>query len=293
MITSTLRLSLLASALTDEGTTTVTASCTDAVGSTMQTTFRVSVSLFPLGPEGLNPSIYKAGSFSTSTHGLTTGEDDFASPRLNPHWEWNHNPVGTAWSLTERAGWLRLKTSRVVSNLYLAPNTLTQRMQGPQCSATVRLDVSHLKRGDRAGFSAFNGQSGVLTVAKDGSRLLLQMSEQQVNFTGQELVVESVDEDIKESIDLSSVLKCAHTSTVYLRIDADFRLGRDIATFHYSTDGSTWTKIGSDFQMRFDWQRLFVGTRFALFCYATRQTGGYADFDAFDYTFAPAPAPPF
>ena len=73
MTTSLPRLSLLASALTDEGTTTVTASCTDAVGSTMQTTFRVSVSLFPLGPEGLNPSIYKAGSFSTSTHGLTTG----------------------------------------------------------------------------------------------------------------------------------------------------------------------------------------------------------------------------
>jgi len=66
-----------ASALTDEGTTTVTASCTDAVGNTMQTTFRVSVSLFPLSPEGLNPSIYKAGSFSTSTHGLTTGEDGF------------------------------------------------------------------------------------------------------------------------------------------------------------------------------------------------------------------------
>ncbi len=77
MITSTLRLSLLASALTDEGTTTVTASCSDAVGSTMQTTFRVSVSLFPLSPERLNPSIYKAGSFSTSTHGLTTGEDGF------------------------------------------------------------------------------------------------------------------------------------------------------------------------------------------------------------------------
>ncbi len=228
-------------------------------------------------PEKMQPLV------SGQPHQPIIVSDDFDKAPLDPHWQWNHNPVGKAWSLTERTGWLRLKTSRVVSNLYLAPNTLTQRMQGPQCSATIRMDVSHLKHGDRAGFSAFNGQSGVLTVVKDGGRLLLQMSEQQVNFTGQELVVESVDEDIKESIDLSSVLKRAHSSTVYLRIDADFRLGRDIATFHYSTDGSIWTKIGSDFQMRFDWQRLFVGTRFALFCYSTKQAGGYADFDDFCY----------
>lgn len=77
MITSTLRLSLLASALTDEGTTTFTASCSDAVGNTMEAMFHVSVSLFPLSPESINPSIYKASSFSASTRGLTTGEDGF------------------------------------------------------------------------------------------------------------------------------------------------------------------------------------------------------------------------
>ncbi len=35
--------------------------------------------------------------------------------------------------------------------------------------------------------------------------------------------------------------------------------------------------------MRFDWQRLFVGTRFALFCYATKKTGGYVDIDSYHY----------
>ena len=209
--------------------------------------------------------------------------DNFDTAQLDPHWQWNHNPEEKAWSLNERKGWLRLKTSRVVENLYLAPNTLTQRMQGPQCSATVRLDVSHLKDGDCAGFAAFNGQSGVLTVQKEGKRLALQMSEQQVNLKGSEKRVESVDEEIKARIDLSSLLKSTHTTPLYLRIDADFTLGRDIATFHYSTDGNNWKQLGSEFQMRFDWQRLFVGTRFALFCYSTKQAGGYADFDDFCY----------
>lgn len=208
--------------------------------------------------------------------------DTFDSSEMDINWQWNHNPVDEAWTLAERPGWLRLKTARVVPNFYLAPNTLTQRMQGPQCSATVRLDVSHLKDGDRAGFAAFNGQSALLAVKKEGKRFVLELSEQQVNLTGQDKVVESVDEKVVESIPLN-VNRSPLGSQLSLRIDADFRRGRDIANFYYSIDGQEWTKIGGDFKMRFDWQRLFVGTRFALFCYATKRTGGYADFDSFEY----------
>jgi hypothetical protein len=35
--------------------------------------------------------------------------------------------------------------------------------------------------------------------------------------------------------------------------------------------------------MTFDWQCFFMGTKFALFNYATKKTGGYVDIDAFDY----------
>lgn len=34
----------------------------------------------------------------------------------------------------------------MVDNLYLAPNTITQRMEGPKCSATISLDVSPAER---------------------------------------------------------------------------------------------------------------------------------------------------
>ena len=200
--------------------------------------------------------------------------DDFDTTTLNACWQWNHNPIDAAWSLTERPGWLRLHTNRVVENLYLAPNTLSQRMTGPTCSATVELDLSHLKDGDCAGFAAFNGQSGVLCVSKQGRQLRLDMQEQEVNLTEREKAVKSVDVKTIES----AALRQSH---LWLRIDGDFMPGRDIATFFYSLDGEHFTKIGSDYKMRFDYRRLFMGTRYALFCYATKRTGGYADVASF------------
>ena len=35
--------------------------------------------------------------------------DDFKDRSLGLAWQWNHNPVATGWSLTERPGWLRLR----------------------------------------------------------------------------------------------------------------------------------------------------------------------------------------
>ena len=88
--------------------------------------------------------------------------DDFSSDKLGLHWQWNHNPIDKSWSLKERPGFLRLKTNRVVNTLYLAPNTLTQRMEGPQCSGAIEMDLSHMKDGDCAGLAAFNSDTGAL-----------------------------------------------------------------------------------------------------------------------------------
>ena len=209
--------------------------------------------------------------------------DDFENSKLGLHWQWNHNPIDNAWSLTERPGFLRLKTSRVVPNIYLAPNSLTQRMMGPTSSASVCIDLSHLKDGDCAGFAAFNSDSGLLTVKKKGKRLVLEMSEQKVELTEREKAVTAVEEKVIESVDLKQ-------NKIWLRIDSDFRPstdnrfgGKDLATFYYSLDGEQWTKIGSDYKMGFDWRRFFMGSKFTLFCYATKKAGGYADFDYFDF----------
>ena len=208
--------------------------------------------------------------------------DDFSDSKLGLHWQWNHNPIDKAWSLSERPGFLRLKTNRIVQNIYLAPNTLTQRMEGPLCSGAIEMDLSKMKDGDRAGFAAFNSDTGALTIKKNGKKLVLEMSEQKVELTEREKAVTNVDEKVIESVELKQ-------QKIWLRIDADFRPtggrfgGTDTATFYYSLDGEQWTKIGSDYRMGFDWRRFFMGSKFGIFCYATKKAGGYVDIDHFKY----------
>ena len=203
--------------------------------------------------------------------------DDFSVEKLGLHWQWNHNPVDAAWSLTERPGWLRLKTSRVVPNLYLAPNTLTQRMEGPTCSGSVKLDLSKMKDGDCAGFSAFNSDAGVLMVKKNGRKWVLTLNEQSVKLSEREKAVQQVDDKVIATVPLTAPI-------IWLRIDADFNVGRDVAQFYYSTDGEQWSQLGGDYKLRFDWQRFFMGSKFAIFNYATKRLGGYIDVDGFNYS---------
>ena len=210
--------------------------------------------------------------------------DDFSDARLGLQWQWNHNPIDEAWTLAERPGFLRLKTNRVVDNLYLAPNTLTQRMEGPQCSGSVMIDLSHMRDGDRAGLAAFNSDTGALTIKKNGKKLTLEMQELSVTLSEREKEVTNVTETVIDRVELRQ-------DKVWLRIDADFRPvkgggygGKDAANFYYSLDGEQWTRIGTaDYSMRFDFMRFFMGSKFAIFCYATKRLGGYVDVDAFQY----------
>jgi beta-xylosidase len=214
--------------------------------------------------------------------------DEFEDSKLGLHWQWNHNPVDEAWSLTERPGYLRLKTARVVPNLYLAPNTITQRMEGPVCSGYICMDLSKMKDGDCAGLTAFNGDSGVLTVKKSGKKLTLEMSEQNVSLSNREKAVTKVDEKVIETIDITKLVN-AKQPKIWLRLDGDFRPGQrgsghDAANFYYSFDGEQWEQIGTEnYRMIFDYRRFFMGSKFGIFNYATKKTGGYVDVDYFHY----------
>ena len=227
---------------------------------------KVPETMFPLKGDEPETSIVKS--------------DDFSGTKLGLHWQWNHNPIDQAWSLTERPGFMRLKTSRIVNTLYLAPNTVTQRMTGPTCSGTVAIDLSGMKDGDCAGLAAFNGDSGVLTIKKQGRRLFLELSEQSVTLSPQDKTVEKTDEKVIERIPLEG-------TRIWLRITADFRPtgnggGHDLATFYYSTDGNEWIQTGGSYKMIFDYRRFFMGTKFAIFNYATKKLGGHVDIDAFE-----------
>lgn len=212
---------------------------------------------------------------SNEIAGRVAESDDFEGSK-SIFWEWNHNPVDDAWSLTDRQGHLRLKTSRVVKNLYEAPNTISQRMTGPYSTGIVKMDISGMLPGDRGGFAAFNGDSGLLEIERndDGKYLVAKSSSVKIGRQAHE-VAGTIDEEY-ERIPLQG-------DDIYLKIDTDFTPGRDIATFAYSYDGENWSPIGKEFKMIFDYRRLFMGTRFAIYNYATNLTGGHVDVDFFKF----------
>jgi arabinoxylan arabinofuranohydrolase len=186
--------------------------------------------------------------------------DDFETPTLSLAWQWNHNPDNRLWSLTERPGYMRLRTGKTVKSLFEARNTLSQRTEGPQCSGTASLDVSHMKEGDTAGLGAFCAEPGLLSVVMEAD--------------GRKSVV-MTDRGVEKG------RFALHSDTVYLRMDCDFRTDR--ATFYYRpADHAAWVQVGGEFQMIYNLVH-FMGNRFALYNYATKTSGGYVDIDFFHY----------
>lgn len=204
------------------------------------------------------------------------GSDDFSSPKLKNYWEWNHNPVNAAWSLTERPGWLRLKTSQKASNVFDARNSISQRMVGPTMNTVVKMDISHMADGDVAGVSAFQGDAAVLQVERHGKQLVVRAMKNNVSLSEKDKVIENVtNEEV-----YSATYKINKVKDILFRVSCDFNVGKDIADLLYSTDnGKTWQCAVRDFKMCYDYRRLFMGTRFQIHCYCTRQAGGFVDVD--------------
>jgi len=183
--------------------------------------------------------------------------DDFAGPRLQAVWQWNHVPDDTQWSLTERPGYLRLH-ALAAPDFWRALNTLTQRAIGPRSSPVALLDASNLQAGDVAGFALLNLPYAWLGVRRETNGLVLEQFNQ---FTGR-----------SERVPLAG-------PRVWLRAQCDFLT--ELATFSYSTDGAAFHPIGGPFTMVFQ-LKTFQGVRYSLFAFnAAGRSGGAADFDSF------------
>jgi beta-xylosidase len=215
---------------------------------------------YPLPPHPLKP--YSA-------------TDTFKGQALEPEWEWNHNPDNTRWSL---GGGLNLQTATVTDDLYAARNTLTHRIPGPESTATIEMDISKMKDGDRAGLAIFKQTSAWVGVKRDGKQYKVVMEDGLA--LGRGWVTASKGEDV-ESVPLTG-------KRIWLRASADIHadMRRDPdkkANFSYSTDGRNFKSIGRPFTLNNQWM-FFMGNRFAIFNYATKKLGGAVRVKSFAVT---------
>jgi beta-xylosidase len=99
-----------------------------------------------------------------------------------------------------------------------------------------------------------------------------------VRFNGDSKSIVMVNASTGKPIEVQSVPLTQ--KIVYFKAECNFTDKIDIADFSYSLDGKTWTSIGTQLKMAYTIPQ-FIGYRFGLFNYATKNVGGFADFDYF------------
>ncbi|HEX3744692.1 MAG TPA: glycoside hydrolase 43 family protein [Bryobacteraceae bacterium] len=177
--------------------------------------------------------------------------DEFTGAELNPIWQWNHNPVDEAWSLTQRKGYLRL-TAIAAADLMHARNTITQKLWDDFGTIDVKIDLAGLADGQKAGLTFLSGPAFQWAAAeKDGGACKIVWTD-----------------------GAGPAMKSCRT--VWFR--GEYREGQ--ATLAYSFDGKTWTDTGQKITLKFaSWK----GARFGVFSYGPN--AGYADVDYVHYNY--------
>lgn len=200
--------------------------------------------------------------------------DTFTDLQLGMQWSWNHNPDKEAFSLLENPGNLRLRTTGIAPTLDRARNSLTQRILGYNCEGfksttketksygTIKMNIANMKEGDIAGISVFQDPYSYIGVKMvDGEKHLYYYHSAYDDKQASDVLGDVVSGDV-----------------IFLRAVVSFVSNK--VDYYYSLDNEKYTKFGNGMSPRFT-LKIFVGNRFYLFNYATKQNGGYVDIDWF------------
>lgn len=190
---------------------------------------------------------------------------------LHPLWQWNHIPDPQLYKLKEDK--LTIQTGKTVKALTAARNILTQRMIYPGCAAEVTVNAQMLQNGDLAGICALEGSFGLIAITKRKDRYYLVMRKRADNGEVWGYEDQEATDELCEEI-------CYDGDTVTFRLEASFE-ENDEALFYYKKD-SEWKMLGCRHNLIFRLDH-FTGCRFGLFSYATKESGGSAEFSNFRY----------
>ena len=184
--------------------------------------------------------------------------DDFDDAALAPQWQWNYQPRAEMFSLTERPGWLRLKAFRPLeeNRLLKAGNTLTQRtFRKTENEVVVKMDISRMTDGQKAGLCHFSSSHAALGVVKEGGRCFLEYRR---------------DDRVSRGIPLEA-------SCIWLKSE----WGLDgLSRFSYSLDGDHFLPCGAPYPLAWGNYR---GDRVGIYSFNDLSDTGWVDVDYLHY----------
>ncbi len=184
--------------------------------------------------------------------------DDFDQSQLSTQWQWNYQPRAEKFSLTERPGWLRLKAFQPIEHnqLLSAGNTLTQRsFCTPTNCVTVKIDISRMADGQKAGLCHISSQSSALGIIQKNGKRYLEYRNNDNPTLGKEILQSYIWLQSKWGLDGKS-------------------------QFYYSLNGDTFQAFGEPYQMIWGNYR---GDRIGIYTFNDQKEEGWIDIDYLHY----------
>ncbi|MDN8588659.1 glycoside hydrolase 43 family protein [Paenibacillus sp. 11B] len=193
--------------------------------------------------------------------------DHFNDPSLHLQWQWAANEKPEWYSLSAKAGFLRLYAVKPPNGpetlLYDVPNVLCQKISSPSYTVTAKLMASSIEENDHAGV--------VITGREYASVSLTRCSDDR--------------ERLKISLILGFPSEGRENEYEYARVEADKPLylrvsiaPNALCIFSYSLDNVHFKQLGPKFEAQPDH---WVGSKIGLFCInkGQQENNGYIDFD--------------
>ncbi|MCR4648023.1 MAG: glycoside hydrolase 43 family protein [Lachnospiraceae bacterium] len=192
---------------------------------------------------------------------------------LKSFWQFSHEPDLSLVDVDKKKGILKIKTDKICTNIHQAGNVLTQRTKASDCAASVTLDAANLNEGDSCGLSIYQGNYIWVGITKKDGKLFATVT----TFTSKENTW-IVSKDQGEEI----ISKEIEGTSLRVKISAHFDKNRDYAYASILNNEGKWEEFGEKHELSF---RLdyFMGARFGLFVYSTKECGGEAEFSEFTY----------
>jgi len=195
---------------------------------------------------------------------------DFNEDKLNFDWQFVRNPDNNSWSLTERKGFLRIKTGDYDLNSIKSKNIILRRESHHKYCASIKMEFSPEKQNEEAGITCYyDSKTYIKFCLVFDNKLKIRLTEN----SGKNISIINELTDIKKG-------------EIFLKVKV-IDLTRE---FYASYDNKNWIKAGivknatflSD--EGFDDKKRFTGTMVGMFAY----NGGSgrrvnADFDWFEY----------